>query len=106
MTEVHASFQKLFHRNRDRQVNPPLRFDFKNKRQERNAPVSTQVLKQNQTIGSAFGELEAGTRALLSVFLPFFHTRVARQQTRLFQTLAQLEVVDLQRAGNAVANGA
>ena len=52
MTEVHASFQKLFHRNRDRQVNPPLRCDFKNKtkRQERSAPVSTQVLKQNQTI--------------------------------------------------------
>src|SRR5207245_5592522 len=32
MTEVHASFQKLFHRNRDRQVNPPLRFRFKNKK--------------------------------------------------------------------------
>src|SRR5262249_29988089 len=39
MTEVHASFQKLFHRNRDRQVNPPLCVKVRHPERERGTGV-------------------------------------------------------------------
>src|SRR6266480_3800256 len=57
-------------------------------------------------MGLALGELEARTSALLAVLLALFHARIAREQAGLLQTLAQLGVVDLQRARDAVADGA
>src|SRR5579884_2145283 len=57
-------------------------------------------------MGLALGELEARTSAALSVLLALFHARIAREEAGLLQPLAQLGVVDLQRARDAVANRA
>src|SRR5690348_1022888 len=54
----------------------------------------------------ALGELEARASALLSVLLALLHARIAREETGLLEALAQLEVVDLQRARDAVADRA
>src|SRR5687767_10079419 len=57
-------------------------------------------------MGSALGELEAGAGALLAVLLALLHARVAREEAGLLESLAQLEVVHLQRTGDPVADRA
>src|SRR5687767_3529945 len=57
-------------------------------------------------MGSALGELEAGTSALLTVLLALLHTRIAREEARLLEALAEFGVVDLERARDAVADRA
>src|SRR5687768_1381485 len=52
----------------------------------------------------ALGELEARPGALLAVLLALLHARVAREEAGLLETLAQLEVVDLQRTGDPVTD--
>src|SRR5262245_6341367 len=54
----------------------------------------------------ALRELEARASALLPVLLALFHARIAREEPGLLEPLAQLGVVDLQRAGDAVADRA
>src|SRR6202167_4323775 len=46
-------------------------------------------------------ELEAPTRAFLSVFLAFLHARIARQKTVLAQRRTQLRIQLRERASNA-----
>src|SRR6476646_11595922 len=54
----------------------------------------------------ALRELEAGAGALLAVLLALLHAGIAREETSLLETLAQLHVVELERAGDAVADRA
>src|SRR5512141_2254828 len=51
-------------------------------------------------------ELEPGAGAALSVLLALLHARVAREEAGLLQGLAQLEVEQAERAGDAVADRA
>src|SRR3954451_6429695 len=62
--------------------------------------------RENRASGLALRELEAGPGALLSVLLALLHARIAREETGLLETLAELGIVDLQRARDAVADGA
>src|SRR6185503_8994405 len=57
-----------------------------------------------RTSRSALGELEAGAGAALTVLLALLHARIAREEAGLLEALAQLAVVDLQRARDAVAD--
>src|SRR5204862_6955780 len=54
----------------------------------------------------ALGELEPRTRAALAVLLALLHARVAREESGLLEALAELAVVDLKRAGDAVTDRA
>ena len=56
--------------------------------------------------GLPLAELEALARALLSVLLPLFDSRIARYQARLLQRRPQIAVVFNQRARDAMTNGA
>src|SRR5450756_2660677 len=53
-----------------------------------------------------FAELEAFARSRHAVLLAFLGARVARQHAFGLQPLAQLDVVDHQRAGNPESHGA
>src|SRR5450756_1413416 len=53
-----------------------------------------------------FTELEAFARSRHAVLLAFLGARVARQHAFRLQPLAQLDVVDHQRAGNPESHGA
>src|SRR5205085_8437899 len=97
----------LFHRNRDRQVNPPLCVDVRRqKKTGAEALLSRSNPGPNRTSRSALGELEPRTGTLLPVFLALLHARIARKEAGLLEPLAQLGVVDLQGARNAVADRA
>src|SRR4051812_40638228 len=60
--------------------------------------------RENRASGLALGELEPGAGAFLSVLLALLHARIARKETGLLEPLAQLGVVDLKRARDAVAD--
>src|SRR3954462_2127694 len=60
--------------------------------------------RETRASGLALGELEPGAGALLSVLLALLHARIAREEAGLLQPLAKLGGVDLQGAGDAMAN--
>src|SRR5436305_4076151 len=79
----------------------------KTKGQERRGSCPENHAYRVTDIGElALRELEAGAGAALAVLLALLPARVAREEAGLLETLAQFHVVDLQRAGDAVPDGA
>src|SRR5919205_1153576 len=80
---------------------------MKNKRTGAPRLLSRESRVSKTDIGKlALRELEAGPGAALAVLLALFHARVAREEAGFLEALAQLGVVDLQRAGDAVPDRA
>src|SRR5205085_4812968 len=72
----------------------------------RRSCLHSKHLSETEHRGLALGELETSASTALTVLLALLHARIPREETSLLETLAQFDVVDLKRAGDAVTNGA
>src|ERR1700739_4168470 len=108
MAEVNAGLQKLLHRNFDSQSTSLNRGTLFSPRGAsvlfcRSFPAVDLVrpLARPDRNNLPLAVLEAATRSLLPVLLPFLHTRIARQEAILPQAWPQVRIQLRERAGKS-----